>query len=75
MKQPLLREKIIELRIQRIFVIVYLSILSINTYAQETLKTNNIESVLYLGQHNRLDLWSENVVATLERRFNRLYSN
>ena len=75
MKQPLLREKIIELRIQRIFVIVYLSILSINTYAQETLKTNNIESVLYLGQHNRFDLWSENVVATLERRFNRLYSN
>ena len=49
MKQPFFRKKIIELRIQRIFVIVSLSILSINTYAQETLKTNNIESVLYLG--------------------------
>jgi len=49
MKQPLLGKKIIELRIQRIFLIVSLSILSINTYAQETLKTNNIESALYLG--------------------------
>ena len=36
-------------RISRIFFIVSLSIISINIYAQETLKTNNTESVLYLG--------------------------
>ena len=38
-----------KLRIQRIFFIVSLSILSISSYAQETLKTINTESVLYLG--------------------------
>lgn len=36
-------------RISRLFLIVFLSILSLNTFAQETLKTTNTESVLYLG--------------------------
>lgn len=38
-----------KIRIQRILFIVSLTILSLNTYAQETLKTDNTESVLYLG--------------------------
>lgn len=38
-----------KLRIKRIFFIISLSILSINTHAQDTLKTNNTESILYLG--------------------------
>lgn len=37
------------MNITRIFFVVYLSILPVNTYAQESLKTKNIESVLYLG--------------------------
>jgi len=38
-----------KIRIQRILFFVSLTLLSINTFAQETLKTNNTESVLYLG--------------------------
>ncbi len=38
-----------KIRIQIIFFIAFFSVLSIKTYAQETLKTSNIESVLYLG--------------------------
>ena len=36
-------------RIQRIFFIISISVLSINTHAQDTLKTNNTESILYLS--------------------------
>jgi dipeptidyl aminopeptidase/acylaminoacyl peptidase len=38
-----------KIRIQIIFFIAFSSVLAIKTYGQETLKTSNVESVLYLG--------------------------
>ena len=38
-----------KVRIQRIFFIISISVLWINTHAQDTLKTNNTESILYLS--------------------------
>ena len=44
------------IKFYKLFFIVSFSIISIGSYAQETLKTTNTESVLYLGNGKRLPL-------------------